>query len=100
MDKKRDCSVQVESGVCKNDVPFVKKEWRMCRAIGLIEPRIRRSLRKNSWFEEIPCTRDTAHKTFGPSDLTSTYSVCTWKVLGGIGHRTQAFRSGVRCSNH
>ncbi|GFV49564.1 hypothetical protein TNCV_3191451 [Trichonephila clavipes] len=21
-------------------------------------------------------------------------------VFGGIGHRTQAFRSGVRCSNH
>ncbi|GFW98089.1 hypothetical protein TNCV_2491451 [Trichonephila clavipes] len=26
------------------------------------------------------------------------YSVCTWSVFGGIGHRTQAFRSGVRCS--
>ncbi|GFU22258.1 hypothetical protein TNCV_4856041 [Trichonephila clavipes] len=32
---------------------------------------------------------------FGPSDLTSMYSVCTRRVFGGIGHRTQAFRSGV-----
>ncbi|GFS94496.1 putative DD41D transposase [Trichonephila clavipes] len=37
----------------------------------------------------------TAHKTFGPTDLTSTYSVCTRRVFGGIGHRTPAFRSGV-----
>ncbi|GFT47109.1 hypothetical protein TNCV_3747581 [Trichonephila clavipes] len=35
---------------------------------------------------------------FGPTDLTSTYSVSTRMVFGGIGHRTQAFRSGVRCS--
>ncbi|GFX37295.1 uncharacterized protein TNCV_76391 [Trichonephila clavipes] len=35
----------------------------------------------------------TAHKTFGPTDLTNTYSVCTRRVFGGIGHRTQAFRS-------
>ncbi|GFW17174.1 uncharacterized protein TNCV_2762971 [Trichonephila clavipes] len=41
-----------------------------------------------------------AHKTFRPTDLTSTYSVCTRRVFGGIEHRTQAFRSGVRCSNH
>ncbi|GFW94437.1 hypothetical protein TNCV_2701581 [Trichonephila clavipes] len=46
-----------------------------------------------------PCTGDSAHKTFGPSDLTNTYSVCTRRVFGGIGHRTQAFRSGDRCSN-
>ncbi|GFU59832.1 hypothetical protein TNCV_2987881 [Trichonephila clavipes] len=45
----------------------------------------------------VPCTRDSAHKTFGPTDLTSTYSVCT-RVFGGIRHRTQAFRSGVRYS--
>ncbi|GFV22615.1 uncharacterized protein TNCV_2078061 [Trichonephila clavipes] len=43
---------------------------------------------------------ETAHRTFGPTDLTSTYSVCTRRVFGGIGHRTQAFRSGVRFSNH
>ncbi|GFT49447.1 uncharacterized protein TNCV_3366501 [Trichonephila clavipes] len=42
----------------------------------------------------------TVHKTFGPTDLTNTYSVCTRRIFGGIGHRTQAFRSGVRCSNH
>ncbi|GFW50598.1 hypothetical protein TNCV_2889001 [Trichonephila clavipes] len=23
-----------------------------------------------------PCTRNSAHKIFGPTDLTSTYSVC------------------------
>ncbi|GFV85732.1 hypothetical protein TNCV_2003522 [Trichonephila clavipes] len=32
-----------------------------------------------------PCTRDSTHKTFGPTDLTSTYSVCTRRVFGGIG---------------
>ncbi|GFX86225.1 uncharacterized protein TNCV_2561071 [Trichonephila clavipes] len=42
----------------------------------------------------------TAHKTFGPTDLTSTYSMCTLRIFGGTGHLTQAFRSGVRCSNH
>ncbi|GFX13261.1 hypothetical protein TNCV_2990251 [Trichonephila clavipes] len=42
----------------------------------------------------------SADKTFGPTDFTSTYSMCTRRVFGGIGHRTQAFRSGVRCSNH
>ncbi|GFW20314.1 hypothetical protein TNCV_3457521 [Trichonephila clavipes] len=40
----------------------------------------------------------TAHTTFGPSDLTNTYFVCTRRVFGGIGHRSQALR--VRCSNH
>ncbi|GFS58038.1 uncharacterized protein TNCV_3124971 [Trichonephila clavipes] len=34
-----------------------------------------------------------AHKTFGPTDLMSTYSMCTRRVFGGIGHQTQAFRS-------
>ncbi|GFW94321.1 hypothetical protein TNCV_1432561 [Trichonephila clavipes] len=42
----------------------------------------------------------TAHKTFGPTGLRSTYSVRTRMVFGGIGHRPQAFRSGVRCCNH
>ncbi|GFX47172.1 hypothetical protein TNCV_2747481 [Trichonephila clavipes] len=51
-------------------------------------------------YSPVPCTRDSAHKTFGPTDLTSTYSVCTWRVFGGLRHRTQAFRSGVRCTNH
>ncbi|GFX41181.1 uncharacterized protein TNCV_2218791 [Trichonephila clavipes] len=39
----------------------------------------------------------TAFKAFGPTDLMSTYSVCTRRVFNGIGHRTQNFRSGVRC---
>ncbi|GFW51762.1 hypothetical protein TNCV_1186941 [Trichonephila clavipes] len=51
-------------------------------------------------YSPVPCTRDSSHKTFGPTDLTSTYSLCTRRVFGGIGHRTQAFRSGVRCSKH
>ncbi|GFT12864.1 uncharacterized protein TNCV_5095751 [Trichonephila clavipes] len=41
----------------------------------------------------------TTHKTFGSTVLKSTYSVCNRRVFGGR-HRTQAFRSGVRCSNH
>ncbi|GFU67667.1 hypothetical protein TNCV_1644161 [Trichonephila clavipes] len=32
----------------------------------------------------------TAHQTFGPIDLMSTYSVCTQRLFGGIGHRTHA----------
>ncbi|GFW37270.1 hypothetical protein TNCV_2632541 [Trichonephila clavipes] len=39
-------------------------------------------------------------RLFRPTDLTSTYSVCTWRVFDGIGHQTQAFQSGVRYSNH
>ncbi|GFW52180.1 hypothetical protein TNCV_2426271 [Trichonephila clavipes] len=39
-------------------------------------------------------------KTFEPSDLTSTCSRCTRWVFGGIRHRTQAFQSGVHCSDH
>ncbi|GFW20965.1 uncharacterized protein TNCV_1714721 [Trichonephila clavipes] len=50
-------------------------------------------------YSPVLCTRDSAHKTFGPTDLTSTYSMCTRRVFGGIGHRTQAFRSEVRYSN-
>ncbi|GFV08623.1 uncharacterized protein TNCV_3868971 [Trichonephila clavipes] len=42
----------------------------------------------------------TAHKTFGPTDLTSKYSMCTRRVFRGIEHRIQVFRSGVRCSNN
>ncbi|GFV56750.1 hypothetical protein TNCV_2539521 [Trichonephila clavipes] len=36
-------------------------------------------------YSPVPCTRDSAHKTFGPTDLTSTYSVCTRKVFGDTG---------------
>ncbi|GFT31705.1 uncharacterized protein TNCV_231221 [Trichonephila clavipes] len=42
----------------------------------------------------------TIHKTFGPTDLTSTYSVCTQRIFGSIGYRIQVLRSGVRCPNH
>ncbi|GFY27414.1 hypothetical protein TNCV_2070341 [Trichonephila clavipes] len=42
----------------------------------------------------------TNRKTFERTDLTSTYSVCTQVVFGGIKHRTQAPRSGVRSFNH
>ncbi|GFW17772.1 hypothetical protein TNCV_1133721 [Trichonephila clavipes] len=52
---------------------------------------------KGRKYSPVPCSRDSAHKTFGPTDLTSTYSVCTRRVFRGIGHRTQPFRSGVRC---
>ncbi|GFV73606.1 hypothetical protein TNCV_1269861 [Trichonephila clavipes] len=40
-----------------------------------------------------PCTRDSAYKTFGPTDLMGTYSAYTRMVFGGIGQK------GVRCSN-
>ncbi|GFV72627.1 uncharacterized protein TNCV_2602341 [Trichonephila clavipes] len=33
-------------------------------------------------YSTVSCTCDSAHKTFGPTDLTSTYSVCTRKGLG------------------
>ncbi|GFV23509.1 hypothetical protein TNCV_4782201 [Trichonephila clavipes] len=49
-------------------------------------------------YSPVPCIRDSAHKTFGPTDLTNTYSVCTRRVFGDIGHRIQAFRPGVRRS--
>ncbi|GFV34164.1 hypothetical protein TNCV_5046981 [Trichonephila clavipes] len=29
--------------------------------------------------------RCEVHKTLGPTDLTSTYSLCTWRVFGGMG---------------
>ncbi|GFU82139.1 hypothetical protein TNCV_4465901 [Trichonephila clavipes] len=43
---------------------------------------------------------ETTHKTFGLTDLKSTYSVCTRRVFGGFGHPTQIPRPGVQCSNH
>ncbi|GFY29576.1 putative DD41D transposase [Trichonephila clavipes] len=46
-------------------------------------------------FSPVPCTLDSAHNTFGPTDLTSTYSVCSRRVLGGIEHWTHAFRYQV-----
>ncbi|GFV09170.1 uncharacterized protein TNCV_4077721 [Trichonephila clavipes] len=35
----------------------------------------------------------TSHKTFGPNDLTSMYSVCTRKVFGGIETRPSSLES-------
>ncbi|GFS81823.1 hypothetical protein TNCV_1544561 [Trichonephila clavipes] len=55
---------------------------------------------KGNYHSPVPCTRDSAHKTFEPTDLMSTYSLCTRGLFGGIGHRIHAFRSEVRCSNH
>ncbi|GFU25844.1 hypothetical protein TNCV_5103881 [Trichonephila clavipes] len=52
---------------------------------------------KEEKYSPVPCTCDLAHKTFGPTDLTSVYSVCPRRVFGGIEHRTQTFRSGVQC---
>ncbi|GFU33251.1 transposable element Tcb2 transposase [Trichonephila clavipes] len=51
-------------------------------------------------YSPVPCTRDSAHKTFDPTDLTSTCSMCTRMVFGGIGLRTRAVRSSVQRSNH
>ncbi|GFV82021.1 hypothetical protein TNCV_3152191 [Trichonephila clavipes] len=48
---------------------------------------------------QFPALGISAHNTFRPTDLMCTYSVCTWRVFGDVGHRTQAFRSEVRCSN-
>ncbi|GFU99166.1 hypothetical protein TNCV_1228801 [Trichonephila clavipes] len=36
-----------------------------------------------------------AHKTFGSTNLTSTYSVCTRCVFGDIEHRMQTLRFEV-----
>ncbi|GFX99846.1 hypothetical protein TNCV_258831 [Trichonephila clavipes] len=38
----------------------------------------------------------TAHKTFGPTDLTSTYSVRTRRVFGGIEPRPSGLESDAR----
>ncbi|GFV37673.1 hypothetical protein TNCV_2707881 [Trichonephila clavipes] len=66
-------------------------------------PIFRRGTRRERYILQPPAlmvSAVTAHKTFGLTDLTNMYSVCTRRVFGGIGHRTQAFRSGLRCSNH
>ncbi|GFY33567.1 hypothetical protein TNCV_4558811 [Trichonephila clavipes] len=49
---------------------------------------------KGSKKSPVHCTCDSAHKTFGSTDLTSEHvlRVCTRIVFGGIGHRTQPFR--------
>ncbi|GFV55097.1 hypothetical protein TNCV_2623181 [Trichonephila clavipes] len=49
-------------------------------------------------FSPVPCTRDSAHKTFGPTDLKNTYSVCTRRVFGGtdIEPRPSGLESGAQ----
>ncbi|GFV92722.1 hypothetical protein TNCV_1375721 [Trichonephila clavipes] len=54
----------------------------------------------NIFLFSSPLYSSFSPKTFGPTDLTSTYSVCIRRVFGGLEHQIQAFRSGVRCSNH
>ncbi|GFW92687.1 hypothetical protein TNCV_520031 [Trichonephila clavipes] len=44
-------------------------------------------------YSPVPCTRDSAHKTFGLTDLTSTYTVCTRRVFGGIEPRPSGLES-------
>ncbi|GFX98541.1 hypothetical protein TNCV_1501191 [Trichonephila clavipes] len=52
-----------------------------------------RELRMGGEYSPGPCTRDSTHKTFGATDLTSTYSVCTRRVFGGIGPRPSGLKS-------
>ncbi|GFW55197.1 RNase H domain-containing protein [Trichonephila clavipes] len=49
---------------------------------------------------QTPALAISADRTFGRPDLKSTYSWCTQRIFGGIGHRTEAFLSEVRCSNY
>ncbi|GFV39948.1 hypothetical protein TNCV_435631 [Trichonephila clavipes] len=44
-------------------------------------------------YSPVSCTRDSAHKTFRPTDLTSMYSVCTRMVFGGIERRPSGLES-------
>ncbi|GFV10180.1 hypothetical protein TNCV_3661321 [Trichonephila clavipes] len=53
-----------------------------------------------SWLLAPMVSSTTTHKTFGPPDLMSTFSVSTRRVFGCVRHRTLVLRSGVRCSNH
>ncbi|GFY10503.1 hypothetical protein TNCV_2565311 [Trichonephila clavipes] len=50
-----------------------------------LEVRLSLALALSSKQVKVPCTCDTARKTFGPTDLTSTYSVCTRRVFGSTG---------------
>ncbi|GFW61407.1 uncharacterized protein TNCV_346551 [Trichonephila clavipes] len=95
-------------------VSFLKEGNESCqslRQVGLLHDRWRHHLSPSPHFRygtggegnilQPPAPVDsaaTAHKTFGPIDSSSTYSMCTRRMLGDIGHRTLALRSGV--SNH
>ncbi|GFV10869.1 hypothetical protein TNCV_4706361 [Trichonephila clavipes] len=50
-------------------------------------------------YSPVPCTRDSAYKTFGPTDLTSTYSVCTRRVFGGIEPRPSGLESDAQATH-
>ncbi|GFW72865.1 hypothetical protein TNCV_1267081 [Trichonephila clavipes] len=79
----------------KNDVVILPSEEFLKEQPGLCE-RHRTGGEKNILQLPAPVVSvATTRKTFRPADLTNTYSVCTRKVFGGIGHRTQALRSGV-----
>ncbi|GFV98335.1 uncharacterized protein TNCV_622941 [Trichonephila clavipes] len=81
------------------------KRCQSLRQVGLLYDRWRHHLSPASQFRQgtggegnilqppaLLVSAVTAHMTFGPTEMSS-YSVCTWKVFGGIGHRTQAFWS-------
>ncbi|GFT70446.1 hypothetical protein TNCV_2658711 [Trichonephila clavipes] len=52
---------------------------------------------KGGKYSPVPCALDLAYKTFGPTDLTSTYSECTRRVFGasGIEPRPSDLESGA-----
>ncbi|GFX60744.1 hypothetical protein TNCV_4977201 [Trichonephila clavipes] len=58
--------------------------------------------RGGKYILQHPCNRGFCcdrPQDFRSIDLTSTYSLFTWKVLGGFEQRTQSLRLGVQCSN-
>ncbi|GFX49494.1 hypothetical protein TNCV_4901361 [Trichonephila clavipes] len=44
-----------------------------------------------SQFSALVVSAATAHKTFGPTNSTSTYSACTWRVFGGTDVESRPF---------
>ncbi|GFV40045.1 uncharacterized protein TNCV_2783641 [Trichonephila clavipes] len=85
---------------CETEVVLLYHRWRHHRSP---PPQFRHGIGREGNILQPPAlvvSATTTHNTFGPPDLTSTYSVRTRRVFGGIGQRTQVFRSGVRCSNH
>ncbi|GFX67508.1 hypothetical protein TNCV_3463971 [Trichonephila clavipes] len=82
-------------GSIRASTPWFKITWPVVKS-----PRVAEQFDVNIHSLTHPALVVQPTRLFGPSELTSTYSVCTRKVFSGIGHRTQAFRSVVRCSNH
>ncbi|GFX35462.1 hypothetical protein TNCV_102691 [Trichonephila clavipes] len=75
------------------------------RLVGLLYNRWRHHLhnlgmsRRGRKYSPAPVVSPaTIHKTFEPTELTSTY-VCTRSVLGGIGNRIQDIQSGGRAQS-